>query len=224
VVVIYKITSPSGKVYIGQTHDWCKREKGYRRLKCLGQPHLYNSFLKYGYEQHISEIVEELNSNINQNILDEREVFWWKYYKDLGFEMLNLKYPGRAGKHSEESRLKMSNSNQYKNKKIPEELRQKLIQGNIGRGKSKEEIEKIQKGRIGFVLSVEAREKIRQTLRKLPKNNRAVLMLDYYGNPVREFKNVLQIKEQLNWDTKQIREVLHNKAKTAKGYKWKYKD
>ena len=220
----YKITSPSNKIYIGQTWDWIKRKSVYKRIACEGQRYLYNSLKKYGFENHKIEFKETLIETISQKELDDREIYWWQYYKDLGFKMLNIKEPGKGGKYSEESKRKMSNSNPYKNKKIPEELRQALIKGNIGRKKSKEEIEKIQKGRIGFVLSPEAREKIRQKLRSLPKNNRKVLMLDINGNFIREFRNVSQIQKELNWDTKHIREILHNRGKTFKGYKWKYKE
>jgi len=56
---IYKITSPSGKIYIGQTMDVGKRKKSYEKLKCKGQPKLYNSLVKYGFSEHIFEIIEE---------------------------------------------------------------------------------------------------------------------------------------------------------------------
>ena len=45
---IYKITSPSGKIYIGQSKDIEKRFKAYKNLKCKGQPYIYRSLLKYG--------------------------------------------------------------------------------------------------------------------------------------------------------------------------------
>lgn len=221
--LIYKITSPSNKIYIGQTWNWVVRRSIYKNLKCKGQILLYNSLVKYGYDNHIVEILETLSETVSQEELDNREIYWWQYYKNLEFKMLNLKEPGRGGKHSEETRKKMSDHNNFKGKTIPEELRQALIKSNIGRKKSKEEIEKIQKGRIGFTLSSDSREKIRQTLMKLPQNNRTVLMLDINGVFIREFKNVLQIQKELNCDTKYIREVLNGRGNTARGYKWKYK-
>jgi len=107
---IYKIISPSGKIYIGQSWNIKKR---WREYKCgLGklQRYLYNSFLKHGFYNHIFEIIHELPKDIEQEVLDRYEVFYWKWYKYLGFEMLNIKEPGKGGKISEETKLKMSKS------------------------------------------------------------------------------------------------------------------
>ena len=53
---IYKITSPSGKVYVGQSVNIERRLKEYKILKCKKQVKLYNSFIKYGFENHKIEI------------------------------------------------------------------------------------------------------------------------------------------------------------------------
>lgn len=46
--VVYKITSPSGKVYIGQTINYKVRYAKYNNLNCKQQLRLYNSFIKNG--------------------------------------------------------------------------------------------------------------------------------------------------------------------------------
>lgn len=56
---IYKITSPSGKSYIGKTQRFYTRMWYYKKLKCKKQVHLYNSLTFYGLEKHIVEILEE---------------------------------------------------------------------------------------------------------------------------------------------------------------------
>lgn len=56
-VGIYKIISPSGKIYIGQSVNITRRFKQYKRLQCPQQTHLYNSFLKYGVNYHKFEVV-----------------------------------------------------------------------------------------------------------------------------------------------------------------------
>lgn len=45
---IYKITSPSNKIYIGQSIDIDKRKEYYSKLRCQGQRRLFYSLQKHG--------------------------------------------------------------------------------------------------------------------------------------------------------------------------------
>jgi group I intron endonuclease len=128
-VGIYKITSPTKKVYIGQTWNTLKRRSSYRKLSCKSQPKLYNSIIKHGWENHSFELIHELPKDATQKTLDNYEVFYWEQYKECGVNLLNTKEPGKGGKHSEESKRKMSKA-------------------HIGIPKSKEHIEKSTKTRI----------------------------------------------------------------------------
>lgn len=56
---IYKITSPSGKVYIGQSKNIPQRLWKYKKLKCESQVKLYRSLKKYGVNNHTFEIIHE---------------------------------------------------------------------------------------------------------------------------------------------------------------------
>ncbi|WP_428743195.1 hypothetical protein [Tenacibaculum sp.] len=56
---IYKITSPSGKIYIGKSKNIKRRWYQYKSLHCKTQPKLYNSFKKYCVENHCFEILKE---------------------------------------------------------------------------------------------------------------------------------------------------------------------
>lgn len=59
-VGIYKITSPSGRVYIGQSVNIEGRLEDYKwGVNIKSQRKLYRSILKYGYFKHIFEVVEE---------------------------------------------------------------------------------------------------------------------------------------------------------------------
>jgi group I intron endonuclease len=72
---IYKITSPSNKIYIGQSKNVEKRIKFYKYTLAKGQPRLYNSFKKYGYENHTFEII---------HCCEIHELFYFeRYYQDL---------------------------------------------------------------------------------------------------------------------------------------------
>ena len=47
---IYKMTSPTDRVYVGLTSDLPKRKRNYRRADCKSQVLLYKSLNKYGFD------------------------------------------------------------------------------------------------------------------------------------------------------------------------------
>lgn len=180
--VIYKITSPSDKVYIGQSWNWIKRRSVYKRLACKEQIKLYSSLKKYGYENHVIEIIETLPLDISQEYINSREIYWWQYYKDLKVKLLNIRYPGSNGKLSEETIKKMSASlkgrvlskesiekaqitrkmNGYKHS---EETRIKIGNKHKGKKLSEETKNKISLKLKGRCLSLEHRDKVIQALK-----------------------------------------------------------
>lgn len=92
--VIYKITSPSGKIYIGQTICFYKRMNRYKNHSCKAQIKLYASFVKWGFDKHEVQILE---SNINcPHILNEMEIFYINKYNSMN-EGLNLISGGGCG-------------------------------------------------------------------------------------------------------------------------------
>ncbi len=54
---IYKITSPSKRVYIGQSLNILLRFSYYKRMSCVKQTKLYRSLKKHGVEKHSFDIV-----------------------------------------------------------------------------------------------------------------------------------------------------------------------
>lgn len=60
---IYKITSPTGKIYVGQAISIKARWSSYKGLFCYDQKHLYHSFKKHGVDNHTFEIVHVLETN-----------------------------------------------------------------------------------------------------------------------------------------------------------------
>ena len=109
-VCIYKITSPSGKIYIGQTWNSSKRFSNYRKGKCQSQPALNNSFKKYGADSHDIEVIHELPSDIDQTIIDSYEILYILQYKECGYQLLNIREGGSRGKHSKESIQKIKDN------------------------------------------------------------------------------------------------------------------
>lgn len=104
---IYKVTSPSGKVYVGQSWDIQGRIRKYRSLTSVKKQRiLYNSIAKYGWINHKFEIIELLD-NPSQALLDEKEIFYIDLFKKQGYKLLNIKEGGLGGKLPKESIEKM---------------------------------------------------------------------------------------------------------------------
>jgi hypothetical protein len=104
---IYKITSPTNKIYIGQSTNIENRKYYYTSIKCDKQHKLYNSLVKYGWEQHKFEVIEECS--LEQ--LNEREIYWGQYYDVLSENGLNLRLGDANGLCSEETKQKIGLTN-----------------------------------------------------------------------------------------------------------------
>lgn len=195
-VGIYKITSPSGKVYIGQSRDINKRWTQYVSLNCKGQKRLYKSFNKYGASEHSFEIVEiclfeELN---------DRERHWQDHYSVTGKEGLNgclvdtstlpRVYSQEVKDKIRQSKLGKKQSEETR-KKITEARKGKYIGesapnfGNKHSAETKSKMSKAHKGKyskenspnFGKSRSEETKEKIRKaaTGRKHSESTKALL-------------------------------------------------
>ena len=100
---IYKITSPSGRVYIGQSKDIHKRWGYYKRMKCESQKLIYYSFCKYGVDNHIFEVIHVCDKS-------ELDLLEKKYVLDFNSveEGLNIRYGGKNGEISEQQKKQIS--------------------------------------------------------------------------------------------------------------------
>lgn len=130
---IYKITSPSGKIYIGQSINIIKRFKNYKCLSCKDQPIIFNSFKKYGVENHIFEIIEECA--VEQ--LNEREIYWKQYYieKYNKQKMLFCEiYDKSGGPRSDFTKQKIGLAN---SKPKPQGFGDKISKANLGVSRNK---------------------------------------------------------------------------------------
>lgn len=106
---IYKIESPSGSIYIGQSVNILKRWRDYKRYSNnRNQRILFNSFRKYGIELHMFSIICELPKDTPPCVLSVYEQFCMDQYKEAGVKMMNIRDAGNRGKHSEETKLKQS--------------------------------------------------------------------------------------------------------------------
>ena len=149
---VYKITSPSNKVYIGQSTSVKRRFKQYQSNHSSNkfQRKLFNSFQKYGVENHIFEVIEY----VDISMLYVRERFWQEFYnvldKNLGLNLLLTKTDMLPCKMSEETKLKISASLKGK---------------NLGKISSVEHRAKISKANTGYVMPQSQKDSISKTMK-----------------------------------------------------------
>lgn len=188
---IYKITSPSKKIYIGQSVDIEIRFKRYKNLHCKKQIRLYNSFLKYGVDKHKFEILCECNVEE----LNDKERYYQDVFSSIGKTGLNCfltKSSDRSGKHSEETRKKMSlNSSRYwTGKTFSEESRKKMSESRKGQKRSEEHCKKLSLAHKGRQRSEEHKRKLLEVHKgnkwalgkKMTEDNRLKLIEKNIGN------------------------------------------
>lgn len=125
--VIYKITSPSGKVYIGQTigskeKRWKEHlEDAHRTYKDHCKV-LNKAIRKYGDDNFKVELVEEC---LDEE-LDDKEAEYITQYNSQVPNGMNIKLGGSSGKHHEDTKKKISDS--LKGRIVSTETREKLSQ------------------------------------------------------------------------------------------------
>ena len=167
---IYKITSPSGKIYIGKATNLNIRHSKYKGLHCKQQYKIHRSLQKYGFDAHKFEIIEECSINR----LDELEM-WYKlccvidmgWSKCLFFNIID----GKGGAMGEEQKLKISLSNTGQKRTEEQKLRLHLCKiGNTckaGTTVSDSSKEKMSKSALGKKKS----EEHKQNMSKAKLNN-----------------------------------------------------
>lgn len=92
--IIYKITSPSGKTYVGQTVRSFEKRMQEHRQETSGCTWIKRAIQKYGDEMKY-EIIEE---NVPHEQLDEREIYWIKELHSLAPSGYNLTTGGQSTK------------------------------------------------------------------------------------------------------------------------------
>lgn len=176
-VGIYKITSPSGKIYIGQSRNIPKRIRGYSQdwfLSSDRQPRLRNSIKKYGYENHRFEVVEYCDLKD----LNKRERYYQDKYNVTSYLGLNCDLTNTEKEvkvRSEKTKAKLSKA--HKGKVISEETKSKISKTLKGNKLPFCVRFKISKGNKGKVFGKEFRDAI--SVRMLGKlNHQSKVVLD----------------------------------------------
>ena len=78
---IYKVTSPNGKVYIGQSINLYSRKIQYKALNFKKQTKLWNNCQKYNWNPiDCLEVIDECYCGPDKCILNLREIYWIHEY------------------------------------------------------------------------------------------------------------------------------------------------
>ena len=167
---IYNITSPSGKIYVGQSINLEKRFGEYFKIaNCIEQVRLYRSLEKYGSSNHIFEIIEECKTQD----LNRRERYWQDSYSVLGERGLNCRLTETediSGKLSESTKLKISKA--LKGRVLTEEHKQKLSISCRGKVHSEETKKKRIASNTGKTRSDETRAKMSLAKRNMSEETK----------------------------------------------------
>lgn len=228
---VYKITNPNNRVYVGSTIDLERRIYQYKNNYFKAQIKIHRSIEKYGWENHIFEVI--WTGNLRDMLKKEAE-FGLKL-NVLDKDNLNLMLPKINDEFScisEETRLKMSNSakgkivSDYCKKRVSEthtgkivsaETRKKMSEWQIGRKMSEEAKSKMRVAKLGRIISEKTRQ-VASDLHSIP-----ILQLDLEENLIKEWKSAAEAANILNLNAGHIRTCCRGERKTHGKFKWKNK-
>lgn len=230
---IYKITSPSGKIYIGQTTNFSKRKNYYKNGAKPYQVRIYNSLQRHGYDAHCIEFIEEcLVEKLN-----ERERYWQDFYEVIGENGLNCRLTAtndKSGFLSESSKHKLSIAKKkvvidgewrekfaydWTGKNHSEETKRKMSESSKGKKKSVEHIAKLPQNQKGYKSKPRSEEfKLNQKL----YNGKSKNIYQYDKNDVliNQFISISEAKRQTGIKT--INFAALGKTRYAGNFKWRY--
>lgn len=171
---IYKITSPTNRIYIGQTVDKKQRFDDYKKLRCETQTALYNSFIKYGFDTHTIDIIAECDSNK----LNELEIHFINYFNSYR-DGLNCTLGGDNGFMSGEDNIS----------KRPE-VRKKMSESKLERYKT---FDAPMKGRIHKENSINIIKEKRSTQKQWRHIPVLDLQTGIYYDSIKELSNSIQV-------------------------------
>jgi len=214
--VYMHINKINDKKYIGITCKktvvrWGTIGNGYSRKQYLGR-----AIDKYGWNNFEHKILHQNLTGIEAKRIEKELIeAWGTTDSKVGYN-LTKGGEGICGFKMKESTIKKI-ADSKRGKKIGEKHRISLRNSNIGRIKSKEEIEKIRTANLGKKLTKETKDKMGKNFMK------TVLQIDKNTNAIiNTFDSLTIAQEMTGADHGHISKCCYGKRKTAGGYKWKF--
>jgi group I intron endonuclease len=192
---IYKITNPIGEIYIGQAVDIEKRWQQHRYESNWNYYKLYNSFRKYGVDQHTFEVQKPcLREELNRLERHYQEKF------DTVQNGLNHLYQEADEKPkilSEETKRKISKANKGK-KRTPH---------------TEEHKRKISEAMKGEKLSEEHKRRISETKKGKPSGMKGKIMTEEHKRKISEAHKGKSFSEETKRKMSKAKKNMTDKTK-----------
>lgn len=232
--VIYKITNPCGRVYIGKSCNYKQRLRCYKCIRLKDQNLIAGSLKKYGFEDHKFEVIDQFESD--GFFAQGKEMFWIRSY------MSNfIKWPVQKGlnltdggdgtlgyKKSDEERKAMSERNKGKKQSAEQRLKTSIQhvgnKYNLGRKASEATKRKMAERRTGKKIEGEWLEKIKRNNIRL--RGKRVIQLSSDMSVVMEFESVISASLHFMVNRETLKRWLssnENRNEKGRGIILKYK-
>jgi group I intron endonuclease len=221
--VIYKYTSPSGKIYIGQTINEKSRKNQHKIKTILQQTKFGKALAKYGFENFEYEVIIKFKPTLHieklKKVLNKLEKRYIKLYDsiDNGY---NLMTGGESSLHSQETKEKLRQISL--NMSI--EHKEKLSVAAKNRSKDLEDymLDNLSKGRIGNseetrLKMSKAKEEKKKKVGKYDLENNLIEKFNSISDAAKSIEGLVQ-KTKAN----KIGECCNNTRKTIYSFIWKF--
>ena len=200
--LVYKHTSPSGKVYIGITYR-APSQRWHNGQGYKSQSRFYNAIKKYGWGNFTHEI---LYNNLEEQQAKILEISLIRYYKNKNISY-NISYGGEGAFGI------CGPAHHSYGKHRSEEVKKKISQANSG----------VNHYFYGKHLSEEHKENIRQAKRNIATKIIPILQYTLDGEFVAEYDSISNAARTMNCDESAICKCCRGKRNHVRHFKWKYK-
>lgn len=212
---IYKITNPDGCMYVGQTSFFRKRLISYSKYSTskTSQTLLVESFKKYGFENHVFQLLE---MNVPIEKAGEREEYWIRHFNSI--HRLN---PKGMNTQTFDTKvvLRVKNKN---NKDGYENLETWDFKPFTGAEFIQKSIEL--KRRLTTIINKRTNRNVPEWAVKLlaEKLKKPILCYDVNGDFIREFDSTKSAVEELNIPRSSVKDSLRKGSWSRNAYMFKY--
>lgn len=231
--VIYRITSPIGRVYIGKSSNFKDRMRLYSYGKYKNQPIINRSINKYGFANHKIEIIDTLLGTVGES--NSKEMFWIRshmsnYSRYKEFNGMNLTDGGDGAKgvvYSTEARKRMSEGQKrsphkgksFLGKNHTEETKRKISEAKTGKRPNRVYRPFTEEEKRNLSIKLKGVNNNPYTGKKRPpeqiekwkvrKLSKPICQYDLNGNLINEYPSIREAKRVTGIDRDTIRDSIN---------------